>query len=196
MALRKFLAMAYRSVIRNTRRSLLTALAVALGLVVVMVMSGFIEGAVDNALRDNIRISSGHLQIREESYETDKASLLAKDLLRDGDNLAMQAEAVDGVQSAAPVLWSGGLLSTPRESIGIEKFSGSVLKQLFNELDRMITVENQVGVWYEAAFQNIIDDGAKIYPVDVGELVCMELDTHEDLERAASEVVPILNKNK
>ena len=81
------MTMAFRSVIRNTRRSFLTALAVALGLVVVMLMSGFIEGAVANALADNVRVVTGHLQIRNASYEDDKTSLLAKDLLRDGEAL-------------------------------------------------------------------------------------------------------------
>lgn len=120
MAIRKFLAMAYRSVVRNGRRSALTALAVALGLVVVMLMAGLIEGMVANSLADNIRVSTGHLQIRNINYDVDKASLLAKDLLRDGEALALEAEALNGVESAAPVLWTGGLLSTPSESIGIE----------------------------------------------------------------------------
>ena len=120
MAIRKLLAMAYRSVVRNGRRSALTALAVALGLVVVMLMAGLIEGMVANSLADNIRVRTGHLQIRNINYEVEKASLMAKDLLRDGETLALEAEALDGVESAAPVLWTGGLLSTPSESIGIE----------------------------------------------------------------------------
>ena len=120
MAIRKLLAIAYRSVVRNGRRSALTALAVALGLVVVMLMAGLIEGMVANSLADNIRVRTGHLQIRNINYEVEKASLMAKDLLRDGETLALEAEALDGVESAAPVLWTGGLLSTPSESIGIE----------------------------------------------------------------------------
>ena len=114
------MAMAYRSVVRNGRRSALTALAVALGLVVVMLMAGLIEGMVANSLADNIRVRTGHLQIRNVNYEVEKGSLLAKDLLRDGEAVALEAEALDGVESAAPVLWTGGLLSTPSESIGIE----------------------------------------------------------------------------
>jgi ABC-type lipoprotein release transport system permease subunit len=71
-------------------------------------------------LADNIRLTTGHLQIRNEDYEVDKASLLYKDLLKDGETLAAQAEALADVQSAAPVLWSGGLLSTSQESLGVE----------------------------------------------------------------------------
>ncbi len=120
MAIRKFFAIAYRNLVRNGRRTTLTALAVALGLVVVMAMSSLIEGMISTMVADGIRMISGHLQIRAESYDSDKASLLSKDLLRDGEAWAAKVEALPGVQSAAPVLWSGGLLSTAQESIGIQ----------------------------------------------------------------------------
>ena len=120
MAIGKFFSIAYRNLARNGRRTALTALAVALGLVVVMAMSSLIDGMVSTILADNIRLSSGHLQVRNANYEIDKASLLAQDLLRDGEILAAQAEALPEVQSAAPVLWIGGLLSTPQESVGIQ----------------------------------------------------------------------------
>ena len=120
MAIVKFFAIAYRNLVRNARRTGLTALAVALGLVVVMAMSSLIEGMVSSMVADNIRMSSGHLQLRDESYESDKASLLSRDLLQDGETLAVQIEALPEVQSAAPVLWSGGLLGTAQESVAIE----------------------------------------------------------------------------
>lgn len=120
MVFSKFLIMAYRDLVRNGRRSVLTALAVALGLVVVMSFSSLLDGMVESMLADNIRLSTGHLQIRNENYDADKASLLAKDLLEDGEALAIQAESANEVLSAAPVLWSGGLLSTSRESTGIQ----------------------------------------------------------------------------
>ena len=120
MAISKFFSIAYRNLVRNGRRTTLTTLAVALGLVVVMAMSSLIEGMISTMVADGIRMSSGHLQIRAESYDEDKASLLSKDLLRDGAAWAAQAEALSEVQSAAPVLWSGGLLSTAQESVGIQ----------------------------------------------------------------------------
>lgn len=120
MAFSKFLVMAYRDLVRNGRRSTLTALAVALGLVVVMAFSSLLDGMLESMLADNIRLSTGHLQIRSASYDADKASLLAKDLLEDGEALALQAESLAEVQSAAPVLWSSGLLSTSQESTGIQ----------------------------------------------------------------------------
>jgi ABC-type lipoprotein release transport system permease subunit len=112
--------MAYRDLLRNGRRSVLTAVAVALGLVVVFAFSSLIDGMLETMVADNIRLSSGHLQIRNESYDTSTASLKSQDLLEKGDDWAAQAESLAGVQSAAPVLWSGGLLSTSGESIGIQ----------------------------------------------------------------------------
>jgi ABC-type lipoprotein release transport system permease subunit len=120
MAISKFFAIAYRNLVRNGRRTGLTALAVALGLVVVMAMSSLVEGMVTSMVADNIRMSSGHLQIRDESYQVDKLSLLSKDLLQDGEAWAAQVEALPEVQSAAPVLWIGGLLGTAQESVAIQ----------------------------------------------------------------------------
>ncbi|MCZ7671338.1 MAG: ABC transporter permease [Chloroflexi bacterium] len=120
MALKKFFVIAYRNLVRNGRRTTLTALAVALGLMVVFAMASLIDGMVKTMVADGIRISTGHLQIRNAHYEVDKASLLSQDLLRDGEAWVAQAEALPEVVSATPVLWSGGLLSTPRESVGIQ----------------------------------------------------------------------------
>lgn len=120
MSLSKYLSMAYRDLLRNGRRTALTALAVALGLVVVFAFSSLIDGMLESMVADNIRLSSGHLQIRNDSYDTDTASLKSQDLLEEADDWVAQAESLAGVQSAAPVLWSGGLLSTPGESMGIQ----------------------------------------------------------------------------
>lgn len=119
MTINKFLTIAFRDLARNRRRTALTALAVALGLVVVMAMSSLIAGMYSNMLKDNIRLVTGHLQIQNESYDESKASLLSRDLLEDGETWAVQVEALPEVQSAAPVLWSGGLLSTSQESTSI-----------------------------------------------------------------------------
>lgn len=120
MALSKFVVMAFRDLLRNGRRSALTALAVALGLVVVMSFSSLINGMLESMLTDSIRLNTGHLQVRAASYDDDKSSLLARDLLDDGEAMTALAEAVPGVQSAAPVLWIGGLLGTVQESTGIQ----------------------------------------------------------------------------
>jgi choline kinase len=73
---------------------------------------------------------------------------------------------------------------TVGESIGIEKFDSEFSAHLFEILDDMIQNKNQVDIFYEAAFQKAINKGHTIYPVDVGNLFCMELDTVADFQIA------------
>jgi ABC-type lipoprotein release transport system permease subunit len=95
-------------------------MAVALGLTVLLMMSGMFAGVAESGLRDNIRLNTGHLQLRDDSYQIEKMSLLSRDLLQDSEALVAQAEALSEVQSAAPVLWASGVLSTIRESTGLQ----------------------------------------------------------------------------
>jgi len=74
------------------------------------------------------------------------------------------------------------------ESIGIERMSKEFVEILFNELDRMILNNNQVGVFYELAFENVISNGAEFYVVDTTSLFSMELDTVEDFENACDKL--------
>jgi choline kinase len=80
------------------------------------------------------------------------------------------------------------------ESIGIEKFSAEFTNKLFEILDRKILVENKVNIFYEAAFQEAINEGNKIYAIDIGSLKCTELDFAEDIEKANREVIQYLDK--
>jgi choline kinase len=75
------------------------------------------------------------------------------------------------------------------ESIGIELFSSEYLITLFDILDDKILNRGEVNQWYEAAFEETIEAGCKIYAVDVNGLKCMELDTVEDIEAARKNIV-------
>lgn len=75
------------------------------------------------------------------------------------------------------------------ESIGIELFSSYLVKDLYAILNRKIIIENNVNEFYETSFQEVIDNsaaGRKIHAVDVSDLMCMEIDTVEDLIKAQS----------
>jgi len=76
------------------------------------------EGSIDN----NIRVQSGHVQVRADSYEEDKVSLKWEDLLEDPQILVSQAMLLPQVQGAAPVLWAGGILSTVEDSTGVRVY--------------------------------------------------------------------------
>ena len=74
------------------------------------------------------------------------------------------------------------------ESIGIEKFSKDLVFRLFTILDRRILDDKDINIFYEAAFEDAINSGAKIYTVDTENYKCMEVDTIDDFEVVASVV--------
>jgi ABC-type lipoprotein release transport system permease subunit len=124
------LRIAVRDLGRNKRRSALTLIAVALGLALVIALHAFEMGAIQGAIDDNIRIQTGHLQVRAASYEKDKVSLKWEDLLEEPQILAAQAQSLAEVKSAAPVLWVSGILGTAQESVGVQVFGIDPLSEI------------------------------------------------------------------
>jgi choline kinase len=74
------------------------------------------------------------------------------------------------------------------ESIGIEVFSSSAARRLFEVLEQR--VQSGIGrtEFYEASFQALIDEGIDLKPTDVSRFPSLEIDTPEDL-RAAEAMV-------
>ncbi|HEU5090364.1 MAG TPA: ABC transporter permease, partial [Roseiflexaceae bacterium] len=120
MSLNKLWTLAYRDLGRNRRRSILSLLAVSLGLALLMMINGYIAGTIDDVLQNSIRLRTGHVQIRAGSYQEDQLSLQAKDLLANPDDLAARAGALSEVRAAAPVLWASGILETIDDSAGLQ----------------------------------------------------------------------------
>ncbi len=118
--LSKLWILAYRDLGRNRRRTILSMVAVALGLGLLILMNGYIAGIMDESIQNNIRLNTGHLQIRADSYTEGEMSLAWPDLLRDPEVLAAHAATLPGVSGAAPVLWAGGVIATPNDSLGIQ----------------------------------------------------------------------------
>ena len=67
------------------------------------------------------------------------------------------------------------------ESVGIELFSATSSRRLFNALHDRVRVQGLVNEYYEASFQQIIDEGSTLYGVDIGSKYATEIDTIEDL---------------
>jgi choline kinase len=80
------------------------------------------------------------------------------------------------------------------ESIGIAKFSPESTSELFAILDYRVDRLGLVNEFYEASFQDFIDGGGRIGIVDTGEYPCIEIDTLDDLQLAASTVAPCIDR--
>src|SRR5678815_2660982 len=70
------------------------------------------------------------------------------------------------------------------ESVGIELFSATSARRLFRVLHQRVSEQGLVSEYYEAAFQQLIDEGTSLYGVDVGSMYASEIDTIEDLMAA------------
>ena len=100
--------MAFRDLGRNRRRTFFSILAVAMGLGLLITMASFINGEMSNAMDTTIRLQSGHLQIRAQNYDENKASLKWDDLIEDPDKVAQQIASLEPVVAASPRLFASG----------------------------------------------------------------------------------------
>jgi ABC-type lipoprotein release transport system permease subunit len=119
MPYRTLFLIAYRDLGRNRRRSFLTLLAVALGLALLIMMNGLVAGVLADTLQNAIRLQTGHVQLRAAGYDEDRLGLGLSELVGNPEGLAERARALPQVKAAAPILWSGGILATPEESVNL-----------------------------------------------------------------------------
>jgi len=65
----KLWKIALRDLLRNRRRSLLTLLAVVMGVTLLIFVSSFYQGIFDGSLDMGIRLQTSHLQVRAPTYD-------------------------------------------------------------------------------------------------------------------------------
>jgi len=70
------------------------------------------------------------------------------------------------------------------ESVGIALLAAATTKKLFAALHQRIREHGLVHEYYEAAFQQLLDEGTTLYGVDLGSMYASEIDTLEDLAEA------------
>ncbi|MCK5429799.1 MAG: hypothetical protein KAI94_10040, partial [Anaerolineales bacterium] len=99
MAFGKLWVIAFRDLGRNRRRTGFTLIGVVLGMMVLILMSGFIAGVFDSILEDSIRLQTGHLQLRAETYQEEKVSLQWGDLLENPGQVADGIQTLEKVQA-------------------------------------------------------------------------------------------------
>lgn len=93
-----------------------------MGLALLMLIASVINGEMGGAIESTIRLQSGHIQLRANSYDENKSSLKWEDLVENPDQVANQVAAMDQVKAATPRLFASGFLSTGTESTGVRIF--------------------------------------------------------------------------
>ncbi len=110
--------MAFRDLGRNRRRSLFSALAVSVGLAILMLMSAVVNGEMGSAIQGAIILETGHIQVRAASYDENKSSLKWQDLVENPVQIAAQIAALPQVKAATPRLFASGFISAGNQSAG------------------------------------------------------------------------------
>lgn len=114
-----FLKMAIRNVWRNRRRSIITILAIGMGLMLVIFIRGFMSGLTKQMLDGFIRVQSGHFQICAKGYNK-KARLLPLDIsIGNPEKIISEIRDIPEIEGIAPRIRFGGLISSGLNSFGI-----------------------------------------------------------------------------
>lgn len=111
-----------------------------------------------------------------------------------GNRLAVRTRGALGQEDVKVTVGSDGRIAdigkhiaaerAAGESVGVAAFAPTFVRRLFSVLERRLHQEGGVNEWYESAFVELIQGGEAVYPVDLGGLRAIEVDTLEDLEEA------------
>ncbi len=112
--------MSLRNLARNKRRSVFSALAVALGTALLLFMSATIRGEMLGSLDLTINLYTGHLQIHTEDYKDSNMSLKHADMIEDPFGISSQIESIEQVKVATPRLNASAVLAFKSETIGVQ----------------------------------------------------------------------------
>ena len=116
----QWIKLAFRDLGRNRRRSFFSALALGLGVALLLLMAAVLEGEIRGAMDTSIRLQSGHLQVQAASYDESKTSLKWGDLIDNPDQVASQIAKLAPVVEATPRLIATGILSVGDQTAGVQ----------------------------------------------------------------------------
>jgi len=119
--------------------------------------------------------------------------VVQKLLDRGADCLALRSEGTIGLEEVKVAVAGdrieqiGKEVAVPSavgESVGIEYFSGATSERLFAILADRVRGQGLVNEYYEAAFQQMFDEGVSMGAVDITPHYAIEIDTPDDLAAA------------
>lgn len=107
----KLLTLAWRNMWRNWRRTAIAVVAIVLGLILLLLLNGFITGSDQAIFGNAVRLYGGNIQIHAPGYR-DKAGRLPLLPLADADAVVAAARSNPTVVAAAKRINTAGLISS------------------------------------------------------------------------------------
>jgi ABC-type lipoprotein release transport system permease subunit len=111
--------MAFRDILRHKRRSIFSAIAMGLGLTLLLMFASFIEGEMRGSMATSIKLDTGHIQIQAQNYDKNKNSLVWENLIANPVQVANQISNSLPVIAATPRLFASGVVTQGNASTGV-----------------------------------------------------------------------------
>lgn len=186
-----FLAMAWRNVLRNYRRSAITIAAIAVGLAAMIFLWGFVDGTIQQSIDNFIRIYSGHIQVMAPGFQ--RTRNLEDSLRVDDQRLAKAAARQPAIEAVSPRIEQFGLASATERSAGVLVIGVDPVRE--SSVTRLAQFVAQ-GAWLQAGDDHAIvigEDLADTLQVRLGEkLVLMTQAADGGLGASAYRVTGLL----
>jgi len=117
--MKQLFKMAFRDIVRHKRRSIFSAIALGMGLTLLLMFASFIEGEMRGSMETSIRLDTGHIQIQSPNYDKNKNSLVWQDLIANPGQIASQISSTLPVIAATPRLITSGVVTEGNASSGV-----------------------------------------------------------------------------
>ncbi len=116
-----FVKMSWRNLWRNPRGTLLTALALGLGLALLLISLGLLDGGHEQTIADGVRFGPGHVVIEAKGYQdTGSDQLLLATQVVSRIEVFLRTETMKQlVRGVSPRLLATGLMSSSANAAGV-----------------------------------------------------------------------------
>jgi putative ABC transport system permease protein len=115
--MKKYLAVAWKNVVRHRRRSIPAASSIAMGVAALMVAAGFIEWGLWYGRESTIHSGLGHIRLVLRDYETKGIADPFAYLMPEGTPALQAVEKTPGIRTMAPKVAFSGLISKGETTI-------------------------------------------------------------------------------
>jgi len=111
----------WRNLWRNPRGTLLTALALGLGLALLLISLGLLDGGHEQTIADGVRFGPGHVVIQAKGFQESSSDelLLPAQMVSRIEAVLQTPEMKPLVRGFSPRLLATGLLSSSANSVGV-----------------------------------------------------------------------------
>lgn len=108
--------LAWRSIWRNKRRTIITTISIALGLALAIFFLSLAEGGYTQMVRDGVRLQAGHITIEHIEYRDAPAIEL---YVKNPGEFRESIEAIPGVERTKPIIMGQGVALSGAGGVGV-----------------------------------------------------------------------------